>query len=197
MITYIKPQIVPWTSGGTEIRIVGRNLEADIVKIDFGEGLDVEDMPEPTSVSVGELTVALPDTVAPGIKQVRVLHPLSIGTPETMHKGLDSNKALFAIVPVITAVSPPSVAGGTQLTIKFEPQINLEVHDIKVIISTYKPLQVPTSNTSTDTVQVTIPAADYATNEDLPVRLIVDSAESQPDEAKWNNEFKRPVVKIM
>jgi hypothetical protein len=199
VITYIKPQMVPWIAGGTEIKIVGRNLKSGTVKIDFGEGLDTEDMPEPTSVSAGELAVAIPDTVAPGIKQVRVLHPLSIGTPETLHKGLESNKALFAIVPVITAVSPASVAGGAKLTIKFEPPINLEKQDVKVIISSYKPLHVPSSNTTTttDTVQVTIPAADYVTNKDLPVRLIVDTAESQPDEQKWNNEFKRPVVKII
>lgn len=199
VITYIKPQMVPWAAGGTEIKIVGRNLKADIVKIDFGEGLDVEDMPEPTSLSVSELAVAIPDTVAPGIKQVRVLHPLSIGTPETLHKGLESNKALFAIVPVITAVSPPTVAGGAKLTIKFEPEINRE-QNVEVIISTYKPLKVewPAANpATTDTVQVTIPAAEYATNKNLPVRLIVDTAESQPDEEKWNNELKRPVVRII
>ena len=87
VIAYIKPQMVPWTAGGTEIKIVGRNLNADIVKIDFGEDLDAVNMPEPTSVSAGELTVAIPDTVAPGIKQVSVLHPLSIGTPETLAQG--------------------------------------------------------------------------------------------------------------
>jgi hypothetical protein len=197
VITYIEPQMVPWRAGGTEIKIVGRNLKADIVKIDFGEKLDAEEMPEPTSAAAGELKVAIPDSVTTGIKQVRVLHPLSIGTPETLHKGMESNKALFAIVPVITAVSPSSVAVGAELTIILEPQINLDKQDVKVIISTYKPLQVPASNINTDTVKVTIPAAGYATNKDLPVRLIVDGAESQPDEEKWNNEFKRPVVKII
>jgi hypothetical protein len=200
VITYIKPQIVPWTAGGTEIKIVGRNLNADIVRIDFGEDLDAVNMPEPSSVSAGELTVAIPDTVAAlGIKQVRVLHPLSIGTPEALHKGLESNKALFAIVPVIMAVSPSSVSVGSTLTVKFEPPINLKEQNVKVIISTYKAVQVPRPDTPTitDTVQVTIPAADYVTNEDLPVRLVVDTAESQPDEQKWNNEFKRPVVKII
>ena len=38
---------------------------------------------------------------------------------------------------------------------------------------------------------------DYVTNKDLPVRLRVDSAESQPDKKKWNNEFNRPAVKIL
>jgi hypothetical protein len=197
IITYIEPQMVPWRAGGTRIKIVGRNLKADVIKIDFGDQLDAEEMPEPASASAGELEVAIPDTVAPGIKQVRVLQPLSIGTPETLHKGLESNKALFALVPVITAISPSSVAGGAKLTIKFEPPITLNKHVVKVIISTYKPLQVPASDIITDTVQVTIPGAGYATNMDLPVRLIVDGAESQPDEEKWNNEFKRPVVKII
>jgi Pvc16 N-terminal domain len=198
-IIYIEPQMVPWISGGTEIKIVGRNLKADMIKIDFGEGLEADDMPEPTYVSADELVVAISDSIAPGIKQVRVLHPLSIGTPETPHRGLDSNVALFAIVPIITDVSPASVARGSKLSVKFEPAVNRE-QDVKVIISTYKPLEVewPTgdTNTTTDTVLVTIPS-DYVTNKDLPVRLRVDSAESQPDKKKWNNEFNRPAVKVI
>src|SRR5690606_24903260 len=61
-ITYVEPQMVPWTSGGTKIKIIGRNLKADNIKIDFGEGLDPENLPEPTLVSAGALEVKIPDT---------------------------------------------------------------------------------------------------------------------------------------
>lgn len=195
-ITYVEPQMVPWTSGGTKIKIIGRNLKADNIKIDFGEGLDPENLPEPTLVSAGALEVKIPDTFVPGIKQVRVLHPLLIGTPETLHWGLESNTALFAIVPVITSVSPAAVAEGGKLTIKFQPPINLN-QDVKVVISTYKPLEVewPIPGPTTDTVEVTIPAG-YVKNKDLPVRIVVDGAESQPDEDKWANELKRPAVRV-
>jgi hypothetical protein len=204
-ITYIEPQMLPWTSGGMEIKIVGRNLKADVVKIDFGEGLEPDDMPDPIppapnkEISPDEIAVAIPDTVAPGIKQVRVVHPLSIGTPETLHKGPESNVGLFAVVPVITDIPVTSVARGAKLTVKFEPAINRD-QQTQVIISTNKPLPIewPASNpATTNTVQVTIPS-DYALNKDLPVRLRVDGAESQPDELelKWHNKFKRPVVKI-
>jgi hypothetical protein len=125
---------------------------------------------------------------------------LSIGTPETLHKGLESNVGLFAVVPVITDIPVTSVARGAKLTVKFEPAITRNQH-AEVIICTYKPLPIewPAANpATTKTVQVTIPS-DYAVlNKDLPVRLRVDGAESQPDEleTKWHNKFKRPVVKI-
>ncbi len=200
-ITYIDPQMVPWTSGQLKIRINGRNLRADAIKVDFGEGLEVEDMPEPLSVSAKELSVTIPDTIAPGIKQVRVLHPLSIGTPEKLHNGLESNLALFGVVPVITDVNPSPIKAKQKLTVKFEPAISENQH-ISVIISTYKPLEAerPTDDAiddvRTDTVKVTIPE-DYQTNIELPVRLKVDDVESQPDAEKWKNEFKRPVVRIV
>lgn len=206
-ITYVEPQMLAWTLGGMKIKIVGRNLRADIVKIDFGEeGLEPEDMPDPIPPALGEeispneLAIDIPDTVGPGIRQVRVMHPLSIGTPETLHKGLESNVGLFAVVPVITDIPTTSVARGAKLTVKFEPAITREQY-AEVIISTYKPLPIewPAANpATTNTVQVIIPSNYTTLNKDLPVRLRVDGAESQPDELeiKWHNKFKRPVVKI-
>ena len=195
-ITYVDPQMVLWESGGMEITIVGKNLDADTVKIDFGGGLDLDDMPEPTSTSDEELTVEIPDTMTPGIKQVQVLQPLSLGDPETLHRGLESNVALFAVVPVITDVTPSPVARGSKLTIEFDPPIT-ENQEVKVLISTYQPLDVEWTTTDPETseIQVTIPG-DYETGRDLPVRLRVDGAESQPDGDEWPNEFKRPAVRV-
>jgi Baseplate wedge protein gp25 len=108
------------------------------------------------------------------------------------------NMALFAVVPVIDDnIDPVTLTRGSKLTIKFKPAISSE-QDANVIISIYKPLEVEritSDTTTTETLQVTIPA-DYETNKDFPVRLIVNGVESQPDEEKWNNEFKRPVVRI-
>ena len=196
-ITYIQPQMMSWLSGGAQITIVGKNLAADVVKINLGDGLDLDDMAEPSSSIAGErMTVEIPDTVKPGTKQVRVLHPLLLGNPATMHTGIESNIALFAIAPVITDVTPSPVARESKLTVKFEPRITPD-QKVKVIISTHQPLDVEWTPADSETgeVQVNIPG-DYETGIDLPVRIKVDGVESQPDGGKWINEFKRPVVRI-
>jgi hypothetical protein len=195
-ITYVDPQMVPWTQGGATLKIVGRSLKADQIRIDFGTGADLAAMPEPDSARPGELQVTVPDDMAPGIKQVRVLHPLMLGEPEEPHRGLESNTALFAVVPVITEVGPSPVARGDKLTVKFRPAV-ARGQDIKVILSTYMPLEPewPSGDPDTaDELQVIIPP-DYEAKE-LPVRIRVDGVESQPDAEEWDNEFGRPAVEV-
>ncbi len=120
-----------------------------------------------------------------------------LATRRRCHRGLESNVALFAIAPVIKEVTPSPVARGSKLTVRFEPEITLD-QKVQVIISTYQPLDVERTpaDAQTGEVQVNIPD-NYDTSRDLPVRLKVDGAESQPDGNKWMNEFKRPVVRVV
>jgi hypothetical protein len=198
-ITYVEPQMVPWAAGGAEIKLMGKNLEAETVKIDFGEGLDLDKMPQPIVASANELVVKVPETLSAGVKQVRVLHPLSIGSPQMLHRGGESNTALFAIVPVITEISPTSLAVGNKLTVEFKPLMSSS-ENVQVIIRNYKPLKVDSltpgeDGATTSKVEVTIPSG-YEKGIDLPLRVRVANVESQPDE-KLSNDHKRPVVRII
>ena len=195
-ITYVMPQMVAWISGGAgapggwqEIRIIGKNLKADDVRIDFGDAAQhLDTFPKPNTVTDNEITVAVSNNLSAGIKQIRVVHPLNIGEPPQLHKGADSNFALFALTPKI--MGPLSIAGNT-LTVPFEPAVKTN-QKVEIIIGTNRPLEAATPDANS--ASVVIPSnLTPGTN---PVRLRIDRAESQPDEKVWNNDYKRPTVTI-
>ncbi|MCL4436308.1 MAG: DUF4255 domain-containing protein [Thaumarchaeota archaeon] len=191
-ITGIDPQMVTWDSSGMEIAINGKDLKADDVRLDFGEGVDVDSMPTPKSVSNEKLVAEIPASSTVGIKQVTVIHPLSIGIPETPHKGPISNTALFAVVPTIKSVTA-AVKKGEDLAIEFEPEVEPD-QGISVIIGRLKPLKMSSEAAAAfSTISVTIPE-DFDAGT-YPVRLRVDGAESQPTDT-IANDYHRPTVTI-
>jgi len=196
-ITGIDPQMVVWNNdssspGWDEITIKGTNLKAEDVRIDLGEDLELDVMPKPAgSVSKDSITVNIPNTTPSGMKQVRVIHPLSIGTPGKLHRVLESNIALFALAPNIKSTSPQSLIAGSKLTVQFEPALS-GTQKVKVVVGTHKPIEPTLVTSGQNSVEVIIPAELQA--ETYPVRIRVDGAESQPDKKRWENDYGRPVV---
>lgn len=193
-ITYVQPQIIE-PSLQNEITIHGKSLKSETIKIDFGDVSQLADMPSPKFISDQRLVVDLPDSLRTGIKHLKVVHPLLIGTPKTLHRGTESNAAFFAMSPKILAVSPLLSSVGSKITITFEPKINKEQHAV-VIIGNSKPLDaewVDQNLAETDQVEVRIPV-NYEKGV-YPIRLRIDGAESQPDDI-IPNEFKRNTVEI-
>jgi len=198
-IRYVEPQMVDGSlldsALGVKMEVHGNSLKSDEIKIDLGQDLKLEDMPSPESSTDEKLVVKLPATLAIGVRQIKVIHPMLLGTPKTLHKGYESNASLFAVVPKILDLQPASIHVGAKLTIKFKPEITKD-QEVRAIIGTYKPLPVEwTSSTTdrTDTVQVEI--TPDITKGEHPVRLRVDGAESQPDK-DVDNEYKRKMVTI-
>jgi hypothetical protein len=194
-ITYIDPQVIE--HGASTVSIVGRNLKADDVRVDFGEGKAVDDMPEPESVADDELVVDV-STLDIGVHQVRVVHALSIGTPETLHKGPESNAALFAIAPRFEHTADPADAAAfhsttRKLTLKVEPGIKANQKKLEVIVGNQKPIEVEITSEPVTEIEVDVP--QEIKDGTYPVRLRVDGAETQPDDF-FENEYMRPVVEI-
>lgn len=195
-ITYVIPQMVAWISGTggapgawQEIRIIGKNLKADDVRIDFGDpAQQLDTLPKPNTLTDNEIKYTVPNNVPAGIKQIRVLHPINMGEPPQLHKGADSNMVLFALTPKI--MDPVSITGNT-LTVRFEPSVGAN-QKAEIIVGTYRPLETTILNPNT--VSGILPS--NITPGTYPVRLRIDGAESQPDENIWNNEYKRPTVTI-
>ena len=196
-ITYVVPQMVGWISGTAgapggwqEIRVIGKNLKADDVRIDFGDpDQQLGTMPKPNTVTDNQIIFTVPNNMTAGIKQMRVLHPIDIGEPPQLHKGADSNIVLFALTPKIK--DSPSIAGNA-LTVRFEPAVGAN-QKVETMIGTYRPLETTTTPGATSASGV-IPS--NVTPDTYPVRLRIDGAESQPDENLWNNEYKRPTLTI-
>jgi hypothetical protein len=199
-IRYVEPQMVDGSlldsASGVIINVYGNSLKNNDVKIDLEQNLKVDEMPSPESSTDEKLVVKLPATLAIGIRQIKVIHPMLLGTPNTLHKGYESNASIFAVVPKILDLQPGSIHAGAKLMIKFKPEIT-KGQEVKAIIGTHKPLPgewTSTTDTSTDTVEVEI--SPDITKGEHPVRLRVDGAESQPDK-DVDNEYKRKTVTII
>ena len=125
--------------GTATVRIVGKNLKADNVRIDLGKDMNLGDLPEPNQVSDDELVVDV-SSLAMGVHQVRVVHALSIGTPELAHTGPESNAAVFVIAPKFkhTPIRPRLiVTADKKLTIKVEQGIKKD-QKVEVILGAPK-----------------------------------------------------------
>jgi hypothetical protein len=187
-ITYVDPQVLEY--GTTTVRIVGKNLKADEIRIDLGKDVDVGDLPEPNQVADDELVVDV-SSLDIGVHQVRVVHALSIGTPASLHKGPESNAAVFAIAPKFKHTPDPSKAAvvtADNLTLKVEKGIK-KGQKVEVILGAQNPIPVEIKTEPVNNIKVNVSDIEAGT---YLVRLRVDGAESQPD--KYFGEYMRPVA---
>jgi hypothetical protein len=192
-ISYVDPQVIEY--GAITVTIIGRNLKAEgDVRIDFGEGKEIENMPKPDddAVSDKKLIVRV-SSLGIGIHQVRVVHPLLIGTPETLHRGHESNVAFFAIAPKFEHTVDPAeaaVISAGRLTLQVERGIKAG-QKVEVILGTQKPIEAKITSDPVDEIEVDVPQIGPGA---YPVRLRVDRAETQPD--AYFGEYMRPVVEV-
>jgi hypothetical protein len=107
----------PITAGST-IAITGDQLQGDVTQVMVG-GMLVT----PTSVSRTQITLPLPAELRAGVQSVQVIQQISMGDPETAHRGFESNVAAFVLQPTVTAITAQTGAlqatlnpkvGGTQ-----------------------------------------------------------------------------------
>jgi hypothetical protein len=197
-IKRIEPQrIISWSATGMEISLIGQNLKAEDVRIDFGEGLPFEDLPRPKSISDDKVVVEIPNTFTLGTKQVRVIHPLSMGSPGSPHRGYVSNIGTFMIAPSIINIEPKTVKQGQQLALDVEPAITYK-QKVNILIGTF-PLPVPPREK--DSPPIT--NVDVVIPDDLPVKIYtvrfqVDGIESLlvPDDNTDNPLKLKPAIKV-
>lgn len=198
VIDKVEPQIVERTSDA-KLTIIGRNLTAERVAVQFG-GLEPT-IPQSEDVTDNQITIAVPEELTAGIKPVRVIHPLMLGTPEVEHKGYESNVVAFVLAPRVTKIAgvnipsatPVSVTSNTDLQIEFEPAVTpaqkaaILIGDYTVSVPARDPTSAPLKKLS-----IKIPA-NFTTGTYL-IRLRVEGAESFLKFA--NNEFAGPKIEV-
>ncbi|AIF82580.1 Protein of unknown function (DUF4255) [Candidatus Nitrososphaera evergladensis SR1] len=215
-IAYIQPQIVEYAANGMEVDIIGQNLRADDVRLDYGRGVTKQeeetlnrekledlrfDRMEKLDLDLvrGErITLQIPNpSQSPifstaGVKKLKVVHPLNLGTPRKPHRGPESNTAVFAVAPKIT-VAKLDAPNNQRLVVEFEPPAKKE-QKVTVILGSLAPIEVKLNNDASK-VEVDLPPAIKKGT--YPVRLQIDRAESQPGTDPPNNsEYGRPTVDI-
>ncbi len=203
VIDSVEPQIA---RVGDVLKIRGRDLNADAVKVRFGE--------MPAGVLLArtdtEITVAVPDTLRAGVNIVTVEHPLDLGTGagHEPHGGAASNAVAFMLAPRITKILPATAPPGRTLTITVEPPVaraqsvrlllNNPVHGERSIVlpargmdaSEVPPVEPDPITDLAFTIPATVPSGDWL------VRVEVDGAQSMLDRDDHTHLFSGPVVSI-
>jgi hypothetical protein len=159
-------------AGGGTLTLTGRNLRAEITKVNVG-GVEVD----PATLTATEVSVTVPVSLRPGVNTAQVVHKVAFGTgaPADPHRGFESNAVAFMLIPTITV--PATVAAGAVLTIMVTPPV--ERAQRVVVLLDDRGFLLPSRGAGSapaSTLAVTVPA-------DLPpgaylVRVQVDGAES-------------------
>jgi hypothetical protein len=100
--------------------VEGQNLRAENTKVKVG-GVEV-DPQEVTNTRISLPLTSLPaGTLRAGVQGVQVVHRISIGTPPTPHRGVESNVAAFVLRPKI---SNPQAVGTSGVKVTFDPEVS-------------------------------------------------------------------------
>jgi hypothetical protein len=204
---------------GTTLLIQGQRLRgdmasgADATHLRIGE---VELTPDPEDVSNKEIRLALTSPPFPagalraGVRGVQVVHPMMMGDPPVLHRGVESNVAPFVLRPTVAGIVAPDA---TELTVTFNPAVG-RTQRVVLLLNEFNPpsdrpvraysFEAPADNGIEDdaeaTAAITFAMNGVASGEYL-VRVQVDGAESpltvdaDPDSPTFN-KYVSPTVTI-
>ena len=205
-IRAVEPQLLTFAAN-VRIRLKGENLTAPSMTVRFGE---TEQAPDPPSVP-GEFTVALPSGIRAGVNTVQVVHQLMIGIPPALHKGAESNIAVFVLRPRLVSASFAAPLDGEgnpvpTVTVDIEPAIGAD-QEVTLLLGERVPAgQAPRSFSFSSPGRATavssvafivrgVPAATYLVRVRVnggESELVVQDDDTQPD----FNEYIGPTVTV-
>lgn len=197
---------------GSTLVIRGQRLRGDVTQVRIGE-VEVE----PPSEDVSDTQISLPLSSLPagslraGVQGVQVVHPMMMGDPPTLHRGVESNLAAFVLRPTVTDVEAPDA---TEVTVTFNPEVG-KTQRVVLLLNEFNPpsdraphaysFKAPPDNGIEDedvneTASITFPITGVEPGEYL-VRVQVDGAENpltvdtDPDSPTFN-QYIGPKVTI-
>jgi hypothetical protein len=178
VIDRVEEQKLEW-SNDAEIIIYGKNLRAAGTKVVFDDSPSVELDPNNPNDRDDRISVRLPINLLSGIRNVRAIRELLLGSPPTEHgAGFESNTVPFVLCPKITSLLPRTLRRGEVLSIGFEPNANPS-QSISIIVGNRI---IPWSssrdnnNNNINRITLTIPT-DFPIGQAL-IRIRIDGAES-------------------
>jgi hypothetical protein len=166
--------------------IRGKRLLSKSTQVRIGSLVET---PDPENVNITEVNLPLPLGLQAGVHGAQIIHPRMIGTPTTLHKGIESNVVAFVLRPTITIGQDPVT--NSELPIKFVPNVG-KSQRVVLLLNEFDPpsdrppyayiFDAPTNNGIEDaavneTDMITFPIHGMQP-EDYLVRVQVDGAES-------------------
>lgn len=194
-------EAVPIVAGGT-LRILGKQLRGEVTRIRID---DNEETPAPENVSPARIVLPLPAGLQAGVRTVQVLHPTMMGTPATLHAGVESNAVAFLLRPTIENILSSSA---TEITVEISPDVGKRQRVFLLLNGATFPaagaarayrFKAPVDNgipsNEDDTSEISFPIGGV-TPGDYLVRVQVDGAESPLEVNAATNAYNGPMVTI-
>ncbi|MEO0078369.1 MAG: DUF4255 domain-containing protein, partial [candidate division WOR-3 bacterium] len=170
--------------------LAGRHLAGDVTLVRMAGNTVEPDLAEPTRV---ELTLAEPPFPAgllrAGLQPVQIVHELLVGTPETRHKGFESNVVPLILHPVVENASyvvvhhPPPAPDTYQIEMDVTPPLQTG-QKATMILNGHEPpglgsyvFPVPPDQCGSGSTHIAVPITGVADGTYF-IRLSVDGAES-------------------
>ncbi|HEX2516120.1 MAG TPA: DUF4255 domain-containing protein [Chloroflexota bacterium] len=177
---------------GSALRISGRHLRADQVRVRIGGS---ELTPPAGSVRENEIELTLPpDALRAGLHGLQVVQPVLMGSPPAPHRGFQSNVASFVLRPTLSQVQVTGVQGtgsaprSASVGLSVQPAVGSQQRVALLLneLTAGAPDRTPAAFSfllpprSADTATLTVPVSGLRPGQYL-VRLQVDGAESVPE----------------
>ena len=198
-IEAIEPQIVEY-GPKAKIRIIGRNLKSDIIRINFDNNISHEPGDDDI-VNADAISIKVPEGLAVGLRQVQVVKPMKMGFPRKEHeKAFSSNTVPFILCPNIVSLSSQEMTRGGNLTITFLPRAN-PADDISILIGN-KVIKAPTRPDDSPPIGEVIVKVPEDTKPDMYVVRIrinnIDSLAKQDENpsSQTYGQFALPALEV-
>ena len=133
---------------GDYVTLSGRQLRGEVTLVRFG-GMEIA----PLDVSDTQVRFQLDeppfptDSLRAGVYGVQVIQRIRMGTPQTDHRGFESNAAALILRPVISVTNSPVTTSTdihgvtwyeTDLTVQFTPKVGVDQH-VVLLLNEYNP----------------------------------------------------------
>ena len=177
---------------GSAIRISGRHLRADQVRVRVGSS---ELTPPAESVRENQIDLTLPpDALPAGLHGLQVVQPVLMGSPPAPHRGFQSNVASLVLRPTVSQVQVANVQGtggaprSASVSLTVRPAVGGQQRVALLLneLTAGAPDRTPAAFSfllpprEADATSLTVPVSGLRPGTYL-VRLQVDGAESVPD----------------
>lgn len=204
---------------GDTLLLRGFRLQGDVTRVRLA-GVEVT----PNTISPTEVSVKLDappfpaDTLRAGAQGVQIVQKINMGTPETEHKGFESNAIAFVLRPSITPgavnITSTQVIEGTtfhnaEITLTFSPRVGIDQR-VAILLNEFNPptnrpaygyrFDVPVTPANPGDISVASLKAvvTHVASAKYLVRVQVDGAESLlvPDANPLDPKFNAPQVNL-
>ncbi len=195
---------------GHRLILQGAEMDSEVVEIMI-DGNTIDSAAASLEVNATEASFSLPASLAAGMHELNVVHPVLMGSPEVPHKGVQSKPAFFTLSPAVTGtpqvqnrVVAPAGSVSANLSVTINPAVQ-PGQRVQVLLNELT-ASTPQSYTFSMPASAFGEPAQPTTNLQIPVsgvkqgsyllRVVVDGAESPLQTNSITQQYNAPLISL-